>query len=191
MAAATRTADRFENAPLDDERDHAHHRAEDDPFEPSGQPTTESHGVTPLRRSGTLTGPRLSGFRRSVDMSGSGVVAHSGMQARTPRRRCCVPSARGMLKLRPYPDQIAKASSSNVTAGATSGHAGNLAARTRSPQTHACLTHCCHRARTCLRMLDARCWPDALGVARANAARCEACLLSAPSKASGSGGIAS
>jgi hypothetical protein len=31
-------------------------------------------------------------------------------------RRCCVPSARGMLKLRRSRDQIAKASSSNATA---------------------------------------------------------------------------
>ena len=30
--------------------------------------------------------------------------------------RCCVPSARGMLKPRSSPDQIAKASSSNATA---------------------------------------------------------------------------
>lgn len=38
-------ADRFENAPFDDERDRVHHHAEDGPFEPSAHAATDSHDL--------------------------------------------------------------------------------------------------------------------------------------------------
>jgi hypothetical protein len=63
-----------------------------------------------------------------------------GRRAEQAGRRCCVPPARGMLKLGPSRDQIAKASSSNATATRRLG--GSSTASSSQPRRRLCTKAC-------------------------------------------------